>query len=96
MGDTLVLRTFNFTSHQCSDNIFAAMPPVEVSSMQARPSLSDYRNYWAILSGVSLGCITQAEARKYLGLEEGDEIEAVDFTKLQGYEGAERGFLVRD
>lgn len=81
----------------CRIKIFpVAMPPVEASPKQLRPILSDYRNYWAILSGVSLGCITQAEAKQYLGLSEGDEIEAVDYTKLQGYEDAERTFLVRD
>lgn len=65
------------------------MPPATIYQEEngKMPKLSDYHNYWAILSGVNLGCITPKEAREYLRLPSDQDLEDVDFTQLQGYDG---------
>lgn len=76
------------------------MPPTETYRAEnvIMPKLSDYHNYWAILSGVNLGCITHKEAREYLQLDSDQDLEDVDFTQLQGYDGfpLSRNFLRPD
>lgn len=64
------------------------MPPatLPIPSHTEGPSLSDYRNYFAILAAVNLGCLSVEEGRRYLGLPPGTSLEEVDFTRLNGYE----------
>lgn len=58
-------------------------PPHETNEL---PSISEYRNYFAIRSGVSLGVIDITLAKALFKLSPEQSLDDVDFTKLDGYE----------